>query len=459
MSPVSDLWRSVPEAAWTEALDVAAAWADRSDRSASRRGDSPEPAADRSGPGMAATLWAGAKASAGIATMPLTLPALTIAALGSARRIGDRIDAFPDHLIAISNGSQPVLPGPRTTSLASSERYLITSDLHRCIAGRLDWPQRQGVKGLYAEVLGGYAQDGWHLIENGDVEDFWMVGGSTWGAVYDVAYLTGATIGPRRVEARRTLLGEHLARIVANNAEVYGVLRDGFAADGRYHRTMGNHDDVFADDVMVERLAEHLGNVEVADTILLRGADSDDPAERSIASVEAVIAHGHLTDSWNGHDVAALGRSITWLATGLDDLPRGGRSSGLPDPGAIERLLNSGAANRLIAVDPRFGGNRRLDSLDEVRLFERLDERAPDGGWPWLVHGHTHFPMLSPLDPNDRPVRYANSGCGVLRGGFTALEWDASDPEHPLRLVLWRREGGRAVRTELVPDGDALRVG
>ncbi|MEI2700689.1 MAG: hypothetical protein V9E94_20970 [Microthrixaceae bacterium] len=217
-------------------------------------------------------------------------------------------NAFPDHLLAISNGSRPVLPGPRTTSLSSAHRYLITSDLHRCIAGRLDWPQRQGVKELYAEVLAGYADDGWHLIENGDVEDFWMVGGSTWGAVYDMAYLTGATVGPRRVEARRTLLGEHLSRIVANNADVYRVLRDGFAADGRYHRTMGNHDDVFADEVMVERLAEHLGDVEVSDTILLRRTDSDDPAERSIDSVDAVVAHGHLTDSWNGHDVAALGQ-------------------------------------------------------------------------------------------------------------------------------------------------------
>ena len=456
MSPVRDLWRAVSEAAWTGSLDVAATWADQRDRSDRHDTGSLEPVTAGPGPGMTATLWAGAKATAGIATMPLTLPALTLAALGSARRIGDRIDAFPDHLLAISNGSRPVLPGPRTTSLSSAHRYLITSDLRRCIAGRLDWPQRQGVKELYAEVLAGYADDGWHLIENGDVEDFWMVGGSTWGAVYDMAYLTGATVGPRRVEARRTLLGEHLSRIVANNADVYRVLRDGFAADGRYHRTMGNHDDVFADEVMVERLAEHLGDVEVSDTILLRRTDSDDPAERSIDSVDAVVAHGHLTDSWNGHDVAALGRAITWLATGLDDLPRGGRRNGLPDPGAIERLLNRGAANRLIAVDPRFGGNRRLDSLDEVRLFQRLDERAPEGGWPWLVHGHTHFPMLSPLDADDRPVRYANSGCGVLRGGFTALEWDASNPDDPLRLVVWHQRDGVATRTELVPDGDAL---
>ncbi|MEI2700690.1 MAG: hypothetical protein V9E94_20975 [Microthrixaceae bacterium] len=64
--------------------------------------------------------------------------------------------------------------------------------------------------------------------------------------------------------------------------------------------------------------------------------------------------------------------------------------------------------------------------------------------------------MLSPLDADDRPVRYANSGCGVLRGGFTALEWDASNPDDPLRLVVWHQRDGVATRTELVPDGDAL---
>ena len=49
---------------------------------------------------------------------------------------------------------------------------------------------------LYPTVLRGYADDGWHLIENGDVEDFWMVGGSTWGTVYDLARLTNGLAGP-----------------------------------------------------------------------------------------------------------------------------------------------------------------------------------------------------------------------------------------------------------------------
>ena len=59
------------------------------------------------------------------------------------------------------------------------------------------------------------------------------------------------------------------ARSVENNAETYALLRDAFCASGRYHRTMGNHDDVFADPYVADHLGTHLPGVEVADTILL----------------------------------------------------------------------------------------------------------------------------------------------------------------------------------------------
>jgi hypothetical protein len=409
---------------------------------------------DGAGPGTPAAVWATTKAALGLAASPLTVPALTLAALRTSRINSGRIEAFPDHLMALAEGRLPPLPGDRTLRRPASQRYLITSDLHRCIPGRLDWPERQRVKDLYVSVLSGYADDGWHLIENGDVEDFWMVGGSTWGAVYDVAYLTGGAVGPARVDARRRILSEQLDRIVDNNAPVYDLLREGFCSAGRYHRTMGNHDDVFADPHMTEQLATHLPGVQVADTILLSADGAGD--EDGIEGVRAVVAHGHLTDSWNGHGFAVLGRYVTWLATGLDDLPGVRKVDALPDQQGLERLLGGRASNRLIEVDSRYGGNRRLDTLDEERLFAALDERAPSGGWPWLVYGHTHFPMLQPLNAAGSPVRYANSGCGVLDGAFSALEWDATDPDAPLTLVVWRSTSEGPERTELVPAGARL---
>ena len=185
---------------------------------------------------------------------------------------------------------------------------------------------------------------------------------------------------------------------------------------------MGNHDDVYVDADLTQHLALHLPGTEVVDSILLTRPGATD--RNGIDGVDAVVTHGHLTDAWNGPGFALLGRAITWFATGLDDLPRlGDTVDGLPDEEATGRLLDGRGRNRLITLDPRFGGNRRFDSLDEQRLFEALAAAPPGGGWPWLVFGHTHFPMLTPQDAAGMPVRYANSGCaragpGVHRIGM-----------------------------------------
>jgi len=407
-------------------------------------------------PGATASAWAVAKAALGIAGAPVAVPTMTVAALRTARITKARIARYPQHLHALAEGREAPLPLDRVARRPSSTRYLITSDLHRCIPGRLDWPERQGTKALYLQVLSQYVDEDWHLIENGDVEDFWMVGGSTWGAVYDVAYLTGGAVGPGRAEARRTILREQLDRIVDNNRAIYDLLRDRFCAEGRYLRTMGNHDDAYTDPEMVDYLQTHLPGAELVDTVLL-ARDGTTEAD-GIAGLDAVIAHGHLTDSWNGPGFAPLGRSITWLITGLDDLPKIPKAGGLPDEEGLARLLGGRARNRLITVDPRYGGNRRFDSLDEQRLFSRLAEEAPEGGWPWLVFGHTHFPMLWPQGADGTAVKYANSGSAVLDGAMTCLEWDSSDAERPLRLIVWLAEPDGPRRVELVPDGRTLRA-
>ena len=412
---------------------------------------------EASSPGATASAWAVAKAALSIVGAPVTVPTMTVAALRTAKVTRSRIELYPEHLHALAGGGESPLPLTRVARRAASTRYVITSDLHRCIPGRLDWPERQGTKELYHEVLSGYADDDWHLIENGDVEDYWMVGGSTWGAVYDVAYLTGA-VGPSREESRRTILREQLDRIVENNESIYSLLRDRFCAQGRYLRTMGNHDDAYTDPKMVDYLTStHLPGAELVDNVLLC-SDEAEPSD-GIAGVSAVICHGHLTDSWNGPGFAPLGRSITWLITGLDDLPKIPKAGGLPDEQGLVRLLAGRARNRLITVDPRYGGNRRFDSLDEQRLFARLADCPPEGGeWPWLIFGHTHFPMLWPQDAQGDKVKYANSGCGVLDKAMTCLEWDSSDSENPLRLVVWLADPSGARRIELIPDGPTLRA-
>lgn len=407
---------------------------------------------DRWVPGV----WAMARTTASAVSSPVAIPALTAAAMHTARRAADRIDQFGEHLHAIAEDRPSPLPAPRTLRRPSRERYVITSDLHRCSSGALDWPTHQGTDAVYLDVLRHYAELGWHLIENGDVEDLWMTGGSLSGAAYDVSMLATGVTGLVDRRPSRAVLRAQLDRIIENNADIYELLRDGFCADGRYHRTVGNHDDPLTDDDLVDHLASALPGIEAADTILLErpGATPED----GIAGIDAVVAHGHLTDSWNGPGFSALGRVITWLATAIGDLPWTPSLAGDAEEHAAARLLAGRGRNRLISVDPRYGGNRRFDSLDEERLFERLGREEPDDGWPWLLFGHTHFPMLEPLDAAGRPVRYANSGCGVMPRTVTALEWDSSDEERPVRVVAWTADrsvtgGDGVVRVELQPNG------
>ena len=167
-----------------------------------------------------------------------------------------------------------------------------------------------------------------------------------------------------------------------------------------------------------------------------------------------------MNSAWVGGDEARFPCDST--------LPNGATNP-LPDEEAVGRLLTGRARNRLITLDPRIGGNRRFDSLDEERLFSHLAAVAtargeaigavrPDGsvGWPWLLFGHTHLPMLSPLDATGSPVRYANSGTSLLDHALTSIEWDPARREP--RLVVWTDEPDGPRRRELIADGAHLAV-
>jgi hypothetical protein len=400
-----------------------------------------------------ATAWAVARAAGLVASAPLSIPALAVAARRTAADSLERIAAFGEHLRAVASGRPPVLPAPVTRFLDGEHRWVITSDLHRGPAGRYDWPGRQRTRDVYEALLHHYASGGWGLVENGDVEDFWMAGPSSWGAVYDIGRMAaGLEVDPADTLPTDPMV-EVLHATVENNARIYELIRAGFVDEGRYHRTLGNHDEAFTEDALADALERHLPGSRPVDTILLTPGGFEGPG---IDEVDAVISHGHLTDSWNGPGYSPLGRAITWIGMGLGELGAAG-TEGLPDEQSVPRLLEGRGRNRLITLDPRFGGNRRFDSLDEERLFAALDDDASEAGWPWMVFGHTHYPMFQPTTRRGGTVRYANSGCGVLLRAVSALEWDpALDP--PLQLVLWVDEGDGPRRVELDAEEGHLRV-
>lgn len=437
-----------------------AAVADRVDE---RRRDADPWAGTPGDAGPVASSWGLARLAALVAASPLLAPAVAAVAARTTARTLRLLDDYPAVIDAVLAGERPPLPDgstPRVDRVPASSRWFVSSDLHRCVPGTVDWPGHQHTRRLYELALGSYAERSWGLIENGDVEDFWLAGGSAYGVVYDLTRLaSGAWPGPWGRRTAAELAVGHLGRIVANNRAVYDLIEHGFHRHGRYRRLIGNHDDVLARPELRAALAEVHEGIEVLDHLVLEDSDG--------AGV-GLVTHGHHVDSWNAPGHAWLGKLGTWLGSALLDAPLAG-NPGIPDDEETATLLEGRLPDELTRVSRLFGANRDLYSVDESLLFDACRRHwAPDGardleGGPWLLLGHTHLPLVRPVDPPTGGVweRYVNSGSAVFNECLTGIEWDGSaDPHRPeVRLVAWRyAERGRPVGDEAVVAHDGERA-
>jgi hypothetical protein len=219
---------------------------------------------------------------------------------------------------------------------------------------------------------------------------------------------------------------EHLDRIIRNNAGIYRRIRENFAADGRYLRVIGNHDDALRWYRVRQRLFDRIGHVPMVDALSLRdGAD-----------LVAVVTHGHFADAWNAPTRDNLGKLSSWLACTLLDVPFLDTPEGLPPAEATTSLLAGKWPNRLITVHPTFGANSHYDSLDEELLFHAVKKINTSN--VWLLLGHTHSPVSEPVSRDaTRWKRYVNSGCGVAQSLVTAIEWNGDFAPEGAALVAW----------------------
>jgi hypothetical protein len=390
-------------------------------------------------PGAIPAAWAVVRLTTVGVAVPLLAPLVGSIAIRNTAAAKALIDRYPALLVQVMGGSDHGYPADRVERTPAAARYFVSSDLHRCVPGTIDWPTHQNARALYELALDYYAAEEWHLVENGDVEDYWLVGGSTYGVVYDLFRLLGHALGPRRGAALlRTIYREHLRRIVDNNAGIYARIDEGFHRLGRYHRLVGNHDDVYLDEVMVDALGEVHEDLDVFDFLVF---DADDGAPVGIAT------HGHHVDGWNAPWRSGLGKLGTWLGAALLDAPLVD-NPGMPAPSETETLLTGRLPDVLTRVNRWLGANLDLYSVDEVLLFDSFRAHAgvavgaPVDGGPLLLLGHTHLPLSRPIDPETRAAweRYYNSGAGIYWECVTGLEWDGTaDPLHPeVRLVAWR---------------------
>jgi len=373
----------------------------------------------------AADTWAIVKFGAGVLVFPIGAVVVTIRAVRNTTLARDRVLSFPSQVAAVRLGITPSPPANRMTRLDSSAPTVIVSDLHRCFPGPRDWTKRQGTKPLYAAMLDHYTSLGYRVVENGDIEDHWMVGGTPYGQWYDAARVATRLIpGRTGVELRRALTRRHLRIIVDNHDGIYQRLRL-LGEAGRLVRTVGNHDDVSLDPVIAQSLSGHLGGAPVVDYVVLEDNDGE---------AAAVVTHGHQTDGWNAPGRSDLGQLATWLACTLSDTPGLEAPETVPPRSLTAAFLSGALPNVLLRISPRFGANRSYDSLDEESLFDAFGGAAESG--PWLLLGHTHLPVMQPLSRSGvRWARYANSGNGLWFSMITALEWDPATGS-PL-LVAW----------------------
>ncbi len=336
-------------------------------------------------------------------------------------------------LRAITAGYPRYMEMYRIRRLPAGGKYVIVSDLHRYAPGDLDIPSQQDDVRLYQGVLEHYAKGSWSLIENGDVEDFWLRGGSGWGVAYDVASGFTGPAGDVALEAGLGGVAElHLANVVGNAryARMYAMLRTLYHDHGRYFRTAGNHDDVYRSPAMVRALGRYFPGIGVDDFIVFDGP----------SGAAGLVAHGHQTDAWNAGACAFLGRLTTSVVSAVNDVLPDSKELGVPGADSV-KLWDGQGGNTLTDVSPLIGVTLATDSLDEPILHGTYGETFGDDG-PWLILGHTHAPRIDAWDDdrNHNWARYLNDGAVLFPQMLTAVEWDGSaDAGNPtVTLVAWR---------------------
>lgn len=414
---------------------------------------------DPCGPAPLPAVWAAAKLACTALVSPL-LGAWVLTRAGlNHRRMVSLVDRFPALLDEVLAGREAGYPLARVARVDAGARWFVSSDLHRGPPGRQDWPARQGTRVLYEAALDHYASGGWGLIENGDIEDYWLVGGSVYGIVYDLARMVAAALpGEQGRALRRAVHTEHLQRIVAHYRSTVERVRDGFHRHGRFVRVAGNHDDIYEDPTVAGALARVYPGLSVVDAVVLQAGDVP----------VGLVLHGHQTDAWNSPVVPNLvARFTTSLAAALHDQPVESLAPGLPGPEISRGLLAGRVRNQLTRVNGLTGATLGLDSLDEVLLFEACRRRWGRPGaadldeGPWLILGHTHIPLAAPDHPGGigRWARYVNGGSGITHRLVSGVEWDGSQsPARPeVSLVAWipSRDGARRQVLRTAEAGDA----
>jgi hypothetical protein len=374
-------------------------------------------------------------------------------------------------------GGVPHRPETGPTLDASAKRprrYMIFSDIHRepeiDAEFRIDHFARN--RDLYLRALDWCYDRGYTVIENGDCEELWFE----------------PTFDP----ARRLSKRDRLERIVSAHQPVYKRLQK-LAKDGRYRRSIGNHDSYLWEDAEVRAWRETNDFPPIEGGFVIPGVKTFDDFwphvgldPKKYSQRQALLAvHGHQYDFWNCDEHNRLGKFIAnavgVLVDALDDVIYDYRGVDMGGHPLIEfwdvlapitpfdnwppREIARTWAETIEQREPT--ANLTQDSIMFSETFVALmamlmrsGPRFPDDWHVLICLGHTHnphsrpwIPYLSRLNPlrsveifGLRPfenfiwpkTHYLNSG---TVGWWENLIWaiEITEEGQP-RLVYWSGE-------------------
>ena len=314
-----------------------------------------------------------------------------------------------------------------------NRKYAVFSDVHMYVEGDLDFFNNNGNSEIYRYALNHYGQNNHHLIEIGDVEDFWMRGGSSKGLIlmissqlpwpyYSEAFESSAFLSANQI---------HALNVFYNNVTTYATIRSQFYNKGRYTRVIGNHDDVWSSSEMVPIMDVFYPGADVHDYCTIENPNTE--------KTEIILAHGHQSDMFNMAMCNFAGKAITNLASVIHELSF--REWNLFSKSKEEwtgEWNGMGFTDELQKIDLL-----EFVSFSEHDLFKGLEDTYGSSiRQPYLILGHTH----KPKDNAGVPIfmyssqwnwdEYSNSGTvGMWEEIVTGLEVD-----HPrVDVVAWRK--------------------
>jgi hypothetical protein len=262
-------------------------------------------------------------------------------------------------------------------------KYMVFSDIHMYVEGDLDFFNNNGNAEIYRNALQWYSTQGYHLIENGDEEDFWMRGGSAKGLILTIGEPLPWPSFSDLFEALgfRSANQAHALNVLNHNAQTYGVVRTLFYDKGRYTRLIGNHDDVWADPDMIPILQVIYPDIVVNDYCTLERQDTGE--------TEAILAHGHRSDTFATPMCNFAGKALTNVASVLHELTFGEWNLFSKSKDQWEdEWEDKGFKNELTEINLL-----EQETLSEYNLYKGVENIYGDSpAQPYLILGHTHNP-------------------------------------------------------------------